>query len=55
MKTRSSMNLYKEYVDEYSEKGMSVIPDKFAMKQPAIKEWTTYCERKPTDAEVLEW
>ena len=49
------MNLYKEYVDEYSEKGMSVIPDKFAMKQPAIKEWTTYCERKPTDAEVLEW
>lgn len=49
------MNLYKEYVDEFTDKGMSVIPDKFAMKQPAIKEWTTFCERKPTKDEVLQW
>ena len=49
------MNLYKEYVDEYCEKGMSVIPDKFAMKQPAIKGWTEYCDRQPTKAEVLQW
>jgi len=49
------MNLYKEYVDDYCEKGMSVIPDKFAMKQPAIKGWTEYCDRQPTEAEVLQW
>ena len=49
------MNLYKQYVDEFAAKGMSVIPDKFAMKQPAIKEWTTFCERQPTEAEVLQW
>lgn len=49
------MNLYKEYVDEYCERGMSVIPDKFAMKQPLIKGWTEFCDRQPTKAEVLEW
>ncbi|QDP61649.1 MAG: putative bifunctional DNA primase/polymerase [Prokaryotic dsDNA virus sp.] len=49
------MNIYKEYVDDFIDKGMSVIPDKFAMKQPAIKGWTEYCDRKPTKEEVLQW
>ena len=38
------MNLYKQYAREFTDAGYSVIPDKFASKQPAIKGWTNYCE-----------
>ena len=51
----NKMNLYKEYADEFTEKGLSVIPDKFMMKQPAIKSWTDYCTRKPTPDEIETW
>ena len=49
------MNLYKQYAREFTEAGYSVIPDKFASKQPAIKGWTNYCENKPTDQEIENW
>jgi len=49
------MNLYKQYAREFIDAGYSVIPDKFASKQPAIKGWTNYCEHKPTDQEVENW
>jgi len=49
------MNLYKQYAREFTDAGYSVIPDKFASKQPAIKGWTNYCENKPTDQEIENW
>lgn len=49
------MNLYKQYAREFTEAGYSVIPDKFASKQPAIKGWTNYCNNKPTSQEIENW
>ena len=49
------MNLYKQYAREFTDAGYSVIPDKFASKQPAIKGWTNYCQTKPTDQEIENW
>ena len=49
------MNLYKQYAREFTDAGYSVIPDKFASKQPAIKGWTNYCQHKPTDQEIENW
>ena len=49
------MNLYKQYAREFTDAGYSVIPDKFASKQPAIKGWTNYCYNKPTDQEIENW
>lgn len=49
------MNLYKQYVHEFTDAGYSVIPDKFASKQPAIKGWTNYCKQKPTQQEIENW
>ena len=49
------MNLYKQYAKEFTEAGYSVIPDRFASKQPAIKGWTNYCIEKPTDQEIENW
>jgi hypothetical protein len=49
------MNLYKQYAREFTDAGYSVIPDKFASKQPAIKGWTNYCVEKPTDQEIENW
>lgn len=51
----NKMHLYKEYVDEFTEAGLSVIPDKFMMKTPAIKSWSDYCKRKPTQEEIDSW
>lgn len=48
-------NIYKEYAQKYLDKGYSVIPDKYKSKQPAIKAWSDFCYRKPTDEEVKSW
>lgn len=50
-----SKNIYEQFVWKYIEKGMSVIPDKYMMKQPAIKAWSDYCYKKPTTMEINSW
>jgi hypothetical protein len=49
------MNLYKELNEFYISKGMSVIPDKYKSKMPAIRGWSDYCKRLPTPEEVRQW
>ena len=49
------MNSYKEYSDLYLSKGISVIPDKYKQKIPAIKGWTEFCDRLPTSEESNQW
>ena len=49
------MHLYKEYVEEYSKAGFSVIPDKFGSKRPLISGWSDYCNRMPTKEEKDSW
>ena len=48
-------NIYKKHAQKYLDKGMSVIPDKFKSKQPAIKAWSDFCYRQPTEEEVKSW
>ena len=49
------MNNYKEYSELYLSNGISVIPDKYKQKIPAIKGWTEYCDRLPNNNEVAQW
>lgn len=49
------MNTYKKVALDLLNAGYSPIPGKYGTKQPAIKEWTKYCIRKPTEEEVLHW
>ena len=49
------MNIYKEWAQQYLDKGFSVIPDKFMSKMPAIKAWSDYCFKLPTQGEVDSW
>ena len=49
------MHLFKEYAQEYIDKGISVIPDKFGGKNPLIKGWTEYNDRLPSKEEVSDW
>jgi len=48
-------NNYKENAQAYLDKGFSVIPDKFMSKMPAIKAWSDYCFKLPTQGEVDSW
>lgn len=48
-------HIYKEYVDKYISKGISVIPDKYMSKLPAIKGWSDYCYRLPDKEEIASW
>lgn len=48
-------NIYKEWGKIYLDKNYSTIPDIGGSKQPAIKEWTTFCRRKPTEEEIESW
>ena len=48
-------NIYKEYAPRFMNQGYSVIPDRYMSKLPAIKAWSTYCERMPTKEEVNSW
>jgi hypothetical protein len=49
------MNIFKEKYRSYIDAGYSVIPDKFMMKTPAIKNWSSYCYEKPTEEELSSW
>jgi len=49
------MNIFKENYLRYREKGISVIPDKYKSKQPAIKAWSTYSYQLPTEEESNSW
>lgn len=55
MKRSSMKNIYKEHFEAYLKKKLSVIPDKFMSKKPAISEWSTYCDRLPTLSEARMW
>ena len=48
-------NIYKENAKAYIDKGFSVIPDRYMMKMPAIKNWSNYCFNLPTTKEVESW
>ena len=48
-------NIYKKESKKYLDKGISVIPDKYKSKMPAIKAWSDFCYRQPTEAEVQSW
>jgi hypothetical protein len=49
------LNLYKELNEFYISKGMSVIPDRYRSKMPAIKGWSDFCRRLPNEDEVNQW
>ena len=51
----NNKNIYKEFAPRYIDNGMSVIPDKYMQKLPAIRAWSDYCYKKPTEAEVESW
>lgn len=51
----SNNNIFKEYAPQFSSRGYSIIPDKFRKKMPAIKAWSDYCYRMPTDKEITDW
>ena len=48
-------NIYKKHVYQYIKKGISVIPDKFQSKMPAIKGWSAYCYKLPSNDEIESW
>lgn len=48
-------NIYADNALAYLKKGLSVIPDKYMSKQPAIKGWSKYCYELPTETEVNSW
>jgi len=49
------MNIFKEHYADYISKGYSVIPDKYGNKLPAIKSWSYYCFRPPTQEDLDQW
>lgn len=49
------MNIYANYGLQYIKKGFSAIPGKYGSKQPAIKGWSDYCYKLPTEQEYLQW
>lgn len=48
-------NVYKNTYADYINKGLSVIPDIYKSKRPAIKGWTEYCDRLPRPDETEQW
>jgi len=49
------VNIFKENCQAYIDKGLSVIPDKWMQKRPAISAWSDYCFKLPTQGEVDSW
>lgn len=41
--------------NKYLNKNLSIIPDKFASKLPAIKGWSDFCHKSPTKQDWLNW
>lgn len=50
-----SKNIYEQFAQQYLDKNLSVIPDKYGLKTPAIKSWSDYCYRLPNNEEVSSW
>lgn len=50
-----SKNIYAENYKSYLEKGLSVIPDKYQSKAPAIKAWSDFCYKLPSAEESSHW
>ena len=48
-------NAFSAYATAYIDKGISVIPDKYGSKQPAIKDWSSFCYKLPTKADIYKW
>ena len=48
------MSIFSKNCLDYLKLGFSVIPDKPKSKKPAIKGWTTYCERQPNKEEIQQ-
>lgn len=48
-------HLFKEHTEAYQKANLSLIPDKWSSKQPAIKQWSNYCYKMPTQEEVNSW
>lgn len=48
-------NLFASNALQYMHKKMSVIPDKYGKKMPAIKAWSDYCYKLPTKEEIISW
>ena len=46
------MNLFKTNYEAYIRQGLSVIPDKFGTKLPAIKGWSAFCSKLPSNEEI---
>jgi hypothetical protein len=55
MSSETNKNIFKEFGPIFIDKGYSVIPDKHGSKMPAIKAWSEYCYKMPTEAEVASW
>lgn len=49
------MRIYQDCALPYIKKGLSAIPDKPGSKLPAIKGWSSYCEKLVTEQDYLEW
>jgi len=49
------MNIFKDNYKGYSDRGYSVIPDKYGSKLPAIKGWSNYCYKRPSKEEIQSW
>ena len=50
-----SKNIYGDNYQDYLAKGFSVIPDKYKSKAPAIKAWSDFCYKLPTEEEAAHW
>ena len=48
-------NVYADWAPIFTQKGYSVIPDKYMSKMPAIKGWSDYCLKLPTPDEMNGW
>ena len=48
-------NIYKEHGPSFIAKGYSAIPDKYKSKMPAIRQWSDYSYKLPTEDEVESW
>lgn len=49
------MNNFKDNALQYHDMGLSVIPDKFGTKIPAIKEWSRFCDELSSLDDIHQW
>lgn len=49
------MGIFSDYVRRYVDRGLSVIPCDNKQKKPIIAGWQQFCERLPTEDEIVKW